>query len=275
MKLHLLACAALVATAPLQSRAQLLISELMPNPSGSDSPKEWVELIATENIDFSITPFSVIFSDNNSTAGIPSFGTNGWATGANVTYGFEIIAGTVSRGDVVYVGGTGMSPTGIRLRQIDTGTTGGDGGVGLPNAGGVLGNGGSIADGVGVFKSLIANITSSLRPVDAIIWGNAGHATNYVYLSQYQLPQNDNYAGGAVDALSFIAPDPGGNDTIVATGVYNTELQAWEAARQWSIGALSDQVSAVALSPVPEPSTLALLASAVACCGVLIRRKRR
>src|SRR4051812_8077988 len=118
MKARLLALAAMVLGLPLTGRAQLFISEFLANPpGGNDSPLEWVELIATENIDFGLTPFSVVFADNGSTR----FGTNGWSTGANVTYGFDIIAGTVSRGGVVYVGGSGMAPAGIRLRSIDTG----------------------------------------------------------------------------------------------------------------------------------------------------------
>lgn len=42
----------------------LLISELLANPNGSASPFEYVELIATQSIDFSVTPYAVVFSNN-------------------------------------------------------------------------------------------------------------------------------------------------------------------------------------------------------------------
>src|SRR5688572_22665993 len=115
------------------ARAQLLISEYLANPPGTDSPFEFVELIATENIDFSLTPYSVVFGNNGTATA------NGWIAGGDVTYGFNINAGSVSRGDVVYVGGSSMVPTGVKLRTINTATTAGDG---FGNAAtGVLGNG--------------------------------------------------------------------------------------------------------------------------------------
>lgn len=269
MRVRLLAAVGIAAGVSLNSHAQLFISEFMANPpGGNDSPNEWVELIATENINFAVTPYSVIFSDNGTTR----FGTNGWATGANVTYGFEIISGTVSRGDVVYVGGTGMTPTGVRLREINTGTTPGDG-LGNANTGGVLGNGGSVADGIAVFNSAMANITASLRPIDAILFGSS--PTGAVFLTQYQLPQNDNYPGGAVDTSSFLAPDPGGGQTIFATGAYNTETAAWEFARTWSVGTVSDNLSGIALTPVPEPSALVVSGLGLVFGAWAVRRRKR
>src|SRR5688572_26201036 len=116
-------------------RAQLLISEYLANPSGTDSPLEFVELVATENINFALTPYSVVFGNNGTATA------NGWVAGGDVTYGFSITSGSVSRGDVVYVGGSSMAPTGTKLRVIDTATTPGDG---FGNAAtGVLGNGGA------------------------------------------------------------------------------------------------------------------------------------
>ncbi|HMJ91073.1 MAG TPA: PEP-CTERM sorting domain-containing protein [Candidatus Acidoferrum sp.] len=269
MKFRLLALVSLIACLPVTGRAQLFISEFFANPSGgTDSPLEWVELIATEDINFSVTPFSVVFADNGSTR----FGTNGWTTGGNVTYGFDIIAGTVARGDVVYVGGSGMAPNGIRLRTIDTGTTAGDG-FGTAATGGVLGNGGGVSDGLAVFNTAIGNVTSSLQPVDAIFFGN--NPTGAVFLTAYQLPQNDVYSGGTMSVTSFIGPDPGGGETIIASGVFNADTRTWEAARQWSVGALSDGASSVLLTPVPEPSTIALLILGCVTSGIRMWRQRK
>ena len=88
----------------------LVISEILPNPAGTDSPFEFVELVATRTINFATTPYSVI-TCNNGTA------TNaGWITGGAISYGFEITSGTVNAGDVVYVGGSSMMATGTILR---------------------------------------------------------------------------------------------------------------------------------------------------------------
>ena len=72
----------------------LIISKLLPNPGGTDSPFEFVELVATKDIDFAVTPYSVIFS-NNGTAN-----SNGWIASGGLTYGFEIATGTATAGGV-------------------------------------------------------------------------------------------------------------------------------------------------------------------------------
>jgi hypothetical protein len=144
--------------------------------------------------------------------------------------------------------------------------------LGSAASGGVLGNGGSVADGIAVFDRAIANITSSLRPVDAIFFGAS--PTGNVFLTQYQLPVNDRYAGGAVDENAFLAPDPGGDDTIIGTGVFNPETGTWETVRDWALGTLSDGVSSITLTPVPEPSVIALLLVGIGA-GALMRRRRR
>lgn len=269
MKVRSLAAAALAIAIPVTTHAQLLISEFLANPPSTDSPFEWVELIATRTIDFSVTPYSVVWADNGSS----KYGTNGWVTGSGVTYGFEITSGVVNQGDVVYVGGSSMAPTGTKLRTISTGTTGGDG-FGIANTGGVLGNGGNVADGIAVFNTSITNVTSSLTPVDAFMFGNSFAPTGNVLLAAYQLPNSDMYPGGTVNSSSFLGPDPGSGQTILANGTFNVDAGTWDAARQWSLGTLSDGSSGVALSTVPEPST-ALLLLGGALAGALMLRRRR
>jgi len=58
---------------------KLLISELLPNPSGTDSPFEYVELIATETINFSVTPYTVVFANNGTAT------PDGWVSGGGIT----------------------------------------------------------------------------------------------------------------------------------------------------------------------------------------------
>jgi hypothetical protein len=137
-----------------QNGPGLLISEILANPAGTDSPFEFVELVATRTINFASTPYSVVVCNNGAAT------TAGWVAGGNLSYGFQINTGTVNAGDVVYVGGSSMVATGTILRAINTGTTIGDG-FGNFNTGGVVGNGGGNADGVAVFDLPIASITNA------------------------------------------------------------------------------------------------------------------
>lgn len=224
--------------------AGLLISEFLANPSGTNSPFEYVELLATQTIDFSITLYSVVFSGNEPTANA-----NGWVAGSLVTYGFAITSGVVHEGDVVYVGGSSMAPTGIKLRVINTGTTNGDG-FGSPASAGVLGNGGSHADGLAIFDQPIGTLNSDSVPIDAIFFGTGtGNTVVSGGTDGYVLPHNDRYNGGFLQSTSFLAPDPGGNDRIVATGVYNLITGEFVTPRAWTVAPATDSVTAIALVP--------------------------
>ncbi len=206
----------------------LVISEILSNPAGTDSPFEYVELVATKSITFSATPYSIVVCNNgNATAA-------GWVSGGALSYGFNITSGIVNAGDVVYVGGTSMTPLGTKLRVINTGTTAGDG-FGTASSAGIIGNGGSNADGVAVFSADISSLTNSTVPVDAVFYGSAiGSATVSGGTAGYQLPVNDKYTGGKLQGTSFTAPDPGSGDIIKATGTFNLTSNTWSIARVYS-----------------------------------------
>ncbi len=227
----------------------LVISEILANPSGTDSPFEWIELVATSNINFATTPYTVVCNNSAATA-------NGWIEGGTITYAFQINTGTVNAGDVVYVGGSSMAPTGTKIRTINTGTTAGDG-FGTAATGGVVGNGGSNGDGIAVFNLASASITSSSVPVDAIFYGSAlGTAVLNNGADGYQLPVNDLYTGGKLQANSFFAGDPGGDQSIRATGLFNTQTGLWSSQRNWTVGTPTlDNLSAVNLISV-TPGTI-------------------
>jgi hypothetical protein len=226
----------------MASNPGLLISEIFTNPSGNDSPFEYVELLATQTIDFSANPYSVVFADNGTAT------SSGWIAGGNITYGFDITSGVVNAGDVVYVGGSSLAPTGRKVRTINTGTTNGDR-FGNANSGGVLGNGGSNADAVGVFNVDISNITNSTVPTDAIFFGSAGgNAVVSGGTAGYQLPVNDRYSGGKLQSNSFLAPDPGSNQVIVANGTFNTTTNTFTTARSWNISPATNNSSAITLT---------------------------
>lgn len=227
----------------------LVISEILPNPSGTDSPFEWIELVATSNINFATTPYTVV-TCNNSTATA-----NGWIEGGTITYAFQINTGSVNAGDVVYVGGSSMAPTGTKIRVISTGTTAGDG-FGTAATGGVVGNGGANADGIAVFNLPSASITSSSVPMDALFYGTTlGTAVVNGGANGYQLPINDIYNGGKLQTNSVFAGDPGGDQSIRATGLFNTQTSLWTGQRSWAIGAPTlDNLSTVSLISVTPPT---------------------
>ncbi len=224
----------------------LIISEFSANPPSTDSPYEYIEFRATKFIDFSLTPYCVVACNNGNATSA------GWIAGGALSYGFSITTGTVNPGDVVYVGGTLMAPTGVKLRVINTGTTAGDG-FGTAASGGIVGNGGSNADGIAVFASNIASLTNSTVPVDAVFYGTAiGSAT--VASGGYQLPVNDLYNGGKLSGSSFFGPDPGSGVNVIASGTFDTLTNTYITNRTWSTGSLTDGTSSVILGSVLPPA---------------------
>lgn len=249
-----------VALGALAARAQnpgLIISQVMANPAGTDSCKEYVELLVSQNIDFSMTPYTIIVN-NNGTAS-----SQGWVAGGALSYAFAITSGTVNTGDVVYVGGSCMSPTGTAVRTINVKYVNGDGGIGAMNASGVFGNGGGNADGVAVFSVGVGSITNSTVPVDALFYGTGiGSAT--VATGGYELPLNDLYAGGKLAGGSFIGPDPGSDVLVTATGVFNLSSNTWTTPRVITSGTVTtDGVSSVSLATTPtvSPFTISFLSN--------------
>jgi predicted extracellular nuclease len=229
--------------------ANLLISEILANPPGTDSPFEYVELIATQNINFVTNPYSVIFANNGTATA------NGWIAGGQITYGFSITSGSVNAGDVVYVGGSSLAPNGTKLRTIDTGTTAGDR-FGTAATGGVLGNGGTNADAIAVFDVGINSITNATVPVDAVFFGaGIGSAVVSSGTAGYQLPVNDLYNGGKLQTTSFFAPDPASGDVLIATGAYNPATGSFTTSRTWATSTTPTATSAITLgSGTTNPS---------------------
>lgn len=230
----------------------LVISELLANPPGTDNAFEWVELVATRAIDFSVTPYSVVVC-NNGTATV-----NGWVNGGTLSYGFNITTGTVVAGDIVYVGGSTMLPTGTKLRTINVVSTAGDG-FGTAAAG-VFGNGGANADGIAVFNMAIGSVTNSTVPVDAIFYGTGiGTALVNAGADGYQLPINDRYTGGKLQTTSFFGSDPASDFTLKATGFFNTTTNLWFGQRAWTTQAtLNDNATAIQLVTVDPPGSAAI-----------------
>lgn len=223
----------------------LVISEFYINPPSNDLNLEWVELKATKNINFSVTPYTVVVCNNGTATA------NGWIAGGTATYGFQINTGTVAAGDVVYVGGSGMAVTGTKIRMIDVTTTSGDGFGSTSPTSGVFGNGGSSADGIAVFNVPVASITNATVPVDAVFYGTALGGAFVTTTTGYELPVNDLYTGGKLQTTSFFTADPGAS-TGKATGTYDTLTNNWSTGRAWTTQTfVDDNASSISLSIAP------------------------
>lgn len=95
----------------------------MSDVKGGDGNYEYMQFMATRNIDFSEENFSVVVT-NNAGASIPTgFPSKGWATGAAATKGnartfkFNLTSGTVAKGEFFYVGGAANKLT-VQLQPI-------------------------------------------------------------------------------------------------------------------------------------------------------------
>lgn len=110
----------LIAFAGLQLQAQIIITGIMYDPKGSDAAAagtakglstnaphkggfEYVQFMATEDIDFSKTPYAVVICNNYQDYG--SAPENGWAEGGKRTFKFNLTEGKATKGSFFYVGG--------------------------------------------------------------------------------------------------------------------------------------------------------------------------
>jgi hypothetical protein len=164
----------LSATAP--KIAPIVITGYLVDPSGTDANYEYIQLMATKNINFVTTNFSVVTTNNAGASTPTGFPSNGWATGDLRTYKINLTAGTVAKGQYFYVGANkniwGSGSTDISSSIWFTkmySTVAGDGfGTATGN---LLANSGNAA-GIAVFD--LANVTADTIPVDVIFFGGAG-----------------------------------------------------------------------------------------------------
>ncbi len=160
------------------TEAPVIISGFISDVSGADGNYEYIQLIATRDINFATTPYSVVVT-NNANASTPTGNpTNGWATGGLRTYKMNLTSGTAAKGSLFYVGGAaklinGLASTSISqanwIRSSNYTTTDGDG-FGTKTSG-LLANSGN-ASGIAVFSG--TSVTASSIPVDVMFVGSGG-----------------------------------------------------------------------------------------------------
>lgn len=224
--------------------SQIVISGYMYDVSGSDDNFEYVQLVATENINFSSTPYTVMVCNNGTAT------TKGWLVGGTFqSYGFLLNSGSVSKGDVFYVGGSEKRLVGsgsadisseIWIRDIDVVNNNGD--IVGDKGNGKFGNGGS-ADGIAVFSGQLALTDTTKKPIDCVFYGGSV-GTAYVSSTEgYPIADNGLYSSSqglfGEGTNTTVFPDYSANSFTQLTGTYNTSSKTWSTVRTASEVALT------------------------------------
>lgn len=233
------------------SVSPVVIAGFMSDLIGGDGNYEYVQLLATKDINFATTPFSVVVCNNAGTA----LANSGWATGVNGTvyrsYKFNLTSGTAAKGTYFYVGGTnkmlnGPSSTSMAslnwVRTINYVSVRGDG-FG-PTTSGLFANSGN-ASGVAVFQGTTVTLASA--PIDVIMVATGGSILDGTTPPAwgYRIANTDWYdiknpitledqpffrMGTNTINLRYNTPGDAGFYNILG-GIYNTTLGRWTTAR--------------------------------------------
>jgi len=164
----------------------IVISGFISDVAGGDGNYEYVQMMATRDIDFSVTPFSIVFTNNAGASAPTGIPVNGWATGTARTYKINMTSGFAAKGTFFYVGGKEMRINGPAqtnpVRPLSTdishanwirahdyvNNNGDDFGN---KTGGLLANSGN-ASGIAVFEG--TTVTENSVPIDVIMIGANG-----------------------------------------------------------------------------------------------------
>ncbi len=233
----------LAATAP--KIAPLVITGYLVDPSGSDANHEYVQLMATKDINFSTNSFAMVTTNNAGSAAPSGFPENGWATGGLRTYKINIAAGSVTRGQYIYVGANkkiwGSASTDISssfwISKMYSTVAGDDFGNPTNN---LLANSGN-AGGIAIFD--LTNVTADTIPVDVMFYGGNGSLYSAGPPTKgYKITNTDYYditnpstlviqpyfaMGSNTGKLAF----PAATYFTSLGGTYNTTTGRWTSAR--------------------------------------------
>lgn len=255
----------LSATAP--KIAPIVITGYLVDPPGTDANYEYIQLMATKNINFTDNNFSVVTTNNAGTATPGGFPLNGWATGDQRTYKINLTAGTVARGEYFYVGANkniwGAGSADISASKWFSkmyANVNGDG-FGTLTAN-LLANSGNGA-GIAVFD--LINVTADTIPVDVIFYGGNGSLyTPGPPAKGYRIANTDYYdivnsttlasqpffgMGSNTGKLAF----PAAVKYSKLGGTYNTTTGRWTTARTLIP---TDLTAATAVTAIEGATTL-------------------
>ena len=182
------------------TKADVIISGFMADVEGTPDPDgEYMQFVATRDINFALTPFSVVTHNTNSgylPTGVP---VNGWAMGGKRSYKFDLKTGTVTKGQYFYVGNSVKLINGVGSTSIADGkwivsrntlTVPGDG-LGNVNADLLLNSNSAFTDGIAVFEGL--TVTKNSIPIDVVINGYNGAIFNEAQQAGLRITNTDWY----------------------------------------------------------------------------------
>jgi hypothetical protein len=156
----------------------LLISGFISDVSGADGNYEYIQFLATRDIDFAVTPYSVVVTNNANASTPTGFPANGWATGGLRTYKLNMNSGKATKGSFFYVGGTGKTINGASSTSMAASNwikaynyTLADGEGFGTKTGGLFANSGN-ASGLAVFAG--TTITAASVPLDVLFVSTGG-----------------------------------------------------------------------------------------------------
>lgn len=207
--------------AVLPKLSPAIITGYLVDPNGSDANYEYIQFLATKDINFATTPFSV-YTTNNAGSTNP-FPTTGWNLGGVRTYKFNLTSGTVTKGEYFYVGGTnkfinGSGSTNISsskwIASVNYTTVTGADGVGAVTTN-LLANSGNIA-GIAIFEGTSVNVNTI--PMDVIFYGGTG---GNFYTSG---PPEAGYRITNTDHYSTNNPSTGAKQEFMGAGTNTTRL---------------------------------------------------
>jgi hypothetical protein len=242
--------------------APIIITGFISDVAGGDGNYEYMQFMATADIEFSSTPYSVVVTNNANASTPTGYPVNGWATGGMRTYKLNLTTGTAAKGSFFYVGGTGKTINGPSSTSISTAnwikaynytTTDGEG-FGTKTSG-LFANSGN-ASGFAVFPG--TTVTASSVPVDVLFVGSGGSLyTNTPSVQGYRIGNTDWYdiknpitltdqpfyrAGSNTLNLSYTTADLG--YFYKMGGEYNVTLGRWIKART-QVNVLLTKTSAI------------------------------
>jgi hypothetical protein len=175
--------------------APVIITGFISDVKGADGNYEYVQMMATRDIDFSATPYSVVVTNNANASTPTGFPAKGWATGGMRTFKLNLKSGTAAKGTFFYAGGAGKMINGPASTDISSSNwirafnyVTQDGDNFGTKTGGLFANSGN-AFGMAVFQDTLVTVDS--RPVDVLFISSGGSL--YTEGKGYRITNTDFY----------------------------------------------------------------------------------